>query len=76
VSCSQQPVIRGHALVLSFFIFDILPKVSRTRRSILAPVAKPIRWASETLEQKTLEQNFRQSKILPAAALATKLTSG
>jgi hypothetical protein len=37
-------------------------------------VRYPIRWAIETLEQKTLEQNFRQSKILPAAVLATKLT--
>src|SRR5580704_13173667 len=41
VSCSKQPVIRGPALVLSFFIFVILTKVSWTRLSILAPVAKP-----------------------------------
>jgi hypothetical protein len=38
-------------------------------------VRYPIRWAIETLEQKTLEQNLRQSKPLPAAALAEKLTS-
>jgi hypothetical protein len=40
VSCSKQPVIRGHSLVLSFFIFDILTKISWTQRPILAPVVR------------------------------------
>jgi hypothetical protein len=82
VSCPKQPVIRGHSLVLSFFIFDILAKISWTRRPILAPVVKfwctayrvPVAKPSDGPE--TLEQNLRQIKILPAAALTAKLTSG